>query len=66
MYGLVGGSAQTLSALPLLIWFCETTTRNQLSALVLPYHLMQLQCFGEEKSCLWVEENCVFTEKLLK
>jgi hypothetical protein len=19
--------------------------------------------FGEEKSCLWVEENCVFTEK---
>jgi hypothetical protein len=21
--------------------------------------------FGEEKSSLWVEENCVFTEKLL-
>jgi hypothetical protein len=24
------------------------------------------EIFGEEKSCLWVEENCVFTEKLLK
>jgi hypothetical protein len=25
-----------------------------------------IEIFGEEKSCLWVEENCVFTEKLLK
>jgi hypothetical protein len=24
-----------------------------------------IEIFGEEKSCLWVEENCVFTEKLL-
>jgi hypothetical protein len=25
-----------------------------------------IEIFGEEKSCFWVEENCVFTEKLLK
>jgi hypothetical protein len=25
-----------------------------------------IEIFGEEKSCLWVEESCVFTEKLLK
>jgi hypothetical protein len=24
-----------------------------------------IEIFEEEKSCLWVEENCVFTEKLL-
>jgi hypothetical protein len=25
-----------------------------------------IEIFGEEKSCLWVEKNCVFMEKLLK
>jgi hypothetical protein len=25
-----------------------------------------IEIFGEEKSCLWVEENCVFTKKTPK